>query len=203
RGGYCFEHNTLLLEVLRALGFDARPLSARVRYQRPREFTPPRTHLLVRVELAESWLADVGVGAMSPTAALRLASHDRQDTPHEPRRLLREDGLIYHQALLADTWVDVAELTLEEMPPIDREVANWFTSTHPSSHFKNRLLVARALPDGGRLGLLDRELSRRARDGRATKHTIDSHAELVDVLAAEFGIAVPAGARIEHATLAW
>src|SRR5688500_2747081 len=30
RGGYCFEHNTLLLEVLRALGFSARPLAARV-----------------------------------------------------------------------------------------------------------------------------------------------------------------------------
>jgi arylamine N-acetyltransferase len=32
RGGYCFEHNTLLLHVLLALGFDARPLSARVRW---------------------------------------------------------------------------------------------------------------------------------------------------------------------------
>ncbi|MEO8551026.1 MAG: arylamine N-acetyltransferase, partial [Kofleriaceae bacterium] len=72
RGGYCFEHNTLLLEVLTALGFHARPLSARVRWQRPRDYTPARTHLLVRVELDQSYLADVGVGAMSPTAALRL-----------------------------------------------------------------------------------------------------------------------------------
>src|SRR5262245_31633198 len=44
RGGYCFEQNTLLLEVLGALGFTVRPLSARVRYQRPRDYTPARTH---------------------------------------------------------------------------------------------------------------------------------------------------------------
>ena len=34
RGGYCFEHNTLLLQVLAALGFQVTPLSARVRLQR-------------------------------------------------------------------------------------------------------------------------------------------------------------------------
>jgi N-hydroxyarylamine O-acetyltransferase len=39
RGGYCFEQNGLLLEVLGAMGFDAKPLSARVRYQRPRDYT--------------------------------------------------------------------------------------------------------------------------------------------------------------------
>src|SRR5690625_4255835 len=31
RGGYCFEHNGLMLEVLRRLGFDAPPLGARAR----------------------------------------------------------------------------------------------------------------------------------------------------------------------------
>ena len=139
RGGYCFEQNTLLLEVLTALGFHVRPLSARVRWQRPRDYTPARTHLLVRVELDEPWLADVGVGAMSPTAALRLAEHGEQATPHEPRRLLREGDMIYHQARLGDDWHDVCELTLEEMPLIDRIVANWYTSTHPQSHFKHRL----------------------------------------------------------------
>lgn len=72
RGGYCFEQNTLLLRVLLILGFRATPLSARVRYQRPRDFTPPRTHVFVRVDFEDQgvWLADVGVGAMSLTSAL-------------------------------------------------------------------------------------------------------------------------------------
>ena len=41
RGGYCFEQNGLLLHVLQELGFAVTPLSARVRYQRPRDYTPP------------------------------------------------------------------------------------------------------------------------------------------------------------------
>ena len=203
RGGYCFEQNTLLLHVLEQLGFHVRPLSARVRYQRPRDYTPARTHLLVRVELDESYLADVGVGAMSPTAALRLADHGAQSTPHEPRRLLREDGRIYHQVQLGDEWHDIAELTLEEMPPIDRIVANWYTSAHPDSHFRHRLLAARARPDGGRTTLLNRELAIRGRDGRADKRTLASHAELIDVLAADFGLHLPAGTQLACAGLDW
>lgn len=203
RGGYCFEHNSLLLHVLTELGFDAHPLSARVRYQRPREFTPARTHLFVRVELEESWLADVGVGAMSPTAALRLAETGPQATPHEPRRLLRQGGLIYHQVQLGGEWHDVCEFTLEEMPPIDRVVANWYTSSHPGSHFKNRLLVARALPDGGRIGLLNRDLSVRGRDGRAERRVLGSPEELRTVLAEHFGLQFAPGTQFPCEALDW
>jgi N-hydroxyarylamine O-acetyltransferase len=201
--GFGFEQNSLLLAVLTELGFDAHPLSARVRYQRPRDFTPARTHLFVRVELEESWLVDVGVGAMSPTAALRLADTGPQATPHEPRRLLREDGLIYHQVQFGEDWHDVCEFTLEQMPPIDRVVANWYTSTHPASHFKNRLLVARALPDGGRVGLLNRELSLRQRGGQSERRVLSSPDELLAVLAEYFGLQFAAGTRFPCEALDW
>src|SRR4029077_3297684 len=56
RGGYCFEQNGFLLEVLAAIGFEVTPLSARVRFERPPGVIPPRTHLFVRVEIDEqSW----------------------------------------------------------------------------------------------------------------------------------------------------
>ena len=101
RGGYCFEQNGLLLEVLDQLGFEARPLSARVRMGKTRDVIPARTHLCVRVELDESWLVDVGFGGMSLTSALRLGIEGPQETPHETRRLVREGGRVFHQALLA------------------------------------------------------------------------------------------------------
>lgn len=203
RGGYCFEQNSLFLHVLTSLGFDAHPLSARVRYQRPRDYTPARTHVLVRIELDESWLADVGVGGMSLTAALRLADPGPQATPHEPRRLVRDNGLLFHQVQLGDTWHDLYELTLEEMPPIDRIVANWYTSTHPDSHFKTRLTVARALPDGGRLTILNRELTVRRRDGSTDRHLIASPDELLTVLAERFGLDFPPDTRFPCAALDW
>lgn len=203
RGGYCFEQNGLMLAVLQTMGYRAQPISARVRYQRPREFTPPRTHLFVRVELTESWLVDVGIGAMSVTSALRLADEGEQATPHEPRRLLRENGRIYHQAKLGAEWVDVNEFTLEEMPMIDRVVGNWFTSMHPQSHFRNRLLVARAAPDGGRIALLDRELSIRDRRGHANRRTIATQDELLDVLREHFAIDLPRGTQITWHGATW
>lgn len=203
RGGYCFEQNALLLHVLEQLGYRVQPLSARVRYGRERDYTPARTHLLVRVELEESWLVDVGVGTMSIGSALRLDEHGPQPTPHETRRLLRENGRIYHQVLFGDTWNDVAELTLEEMPPIDRIVANWYTSTHPDSHFKHRFLVARALPEGRRTTILNRDFSVRERDGKAAEQRIESPDELVSLLADTFGLVFPAGTRFPCTGLDW
>ncbi|MET0283542.1 MAG: arylamine N-acetyltransferase [Polyangiales bacterium] len=196
RGGYCFEQNGLLLHVLTQLGFRATSLSARVRLQRPRDVTPARTHLFVRVELdGDSWLTDVGVGALSLTSAIRLALDVRQQTAHEPRRIVREGGLFFHQAFFADGWHDVNEFTLEAMPQIDREVANWYTSTHPSSIFRSAAMVARAAPNGVRITLLGRELSIRQRDGQSDKRTLDE-ADVLPALAQHFGLYLPADARL-------
>lgn len=196
RGGYCFEQNTLLLSVLTALGFQAKPISARVRLQRPRDFTPPRTHVFLRVELGgESWLVDNGIGSLSLTSAIRLHAEGEQATAHEPRRIVREGTKLFHQARLGDEWTDVCEFTLEEMPPIDRELANWYTSAHPQSHFRNRLVAARAAPRGERLAVLNHEFSHRRADGSSEKRVIASADELLAILAEHFGLHFPPGTR--------
>jgi len=204
RGGYCFEQNGLLLSVLEALRFRVVPLSARVRVQRPRDYIPARSHLFVRVELdGELWLADVGVGGLSPTAPLRLDVGDEQPTPHEPRRILQEGGIWYHQARLGQEWHDVAEFTREQMPPIDREVANWYTSTHPQSHFRDRLMVARAGAHGVRHTLVNHELTMRRADGSVDRHQVATPEELLRILDEVFELRVPAGTRLACSGLEW
>ena len=204
RGGYCFEQNTLFLEVLRALGFAATAISARVRLQHPRTHTPPRTHVFIRVELPSGpYLADVGVGALSLTSALSLTERGEQPTPHEPRRITFEDGRYFHQVRFGDAWSDVCEFTLEEMPSIDRELANWFVSTHPQSHFKSRLVVARALPNGARVSLLNRELTLRPRGEPAQTRLLASPSELLDVLSEHFALHFPAGTEFDCPALDW
>ena len=42
RGGYCHEQNALFLAVLRAIGFHAEPLAARVVWMSPGRSAPPR-----------------------------------------------------------------------------------------------------------------------------------------------------------------
>ena len=94
------------------------PLSARVRYQRPRDYTPARTHLFLRVEIGGvPWMADVGVGASRLSSAIRLDADRGAATSHEPRRIIREDaGWFFHQVRFGDDWQDVLEFTGEEMP---------------------------------------------------------------------------------------
>jgi N-hydroxyarylamine O-acetyltransferase len=201
RGGYCFEHNTLLWYVLRELGFAPAVLSARVRIGRPRNYMPARTHMVLRVELDQaSWLVDSGVGGLSPTTALNLETEQSQTTPHETRRIVRigqwhgleqrsPDATLLHQVLLGETWQDVCEFTLEEMPLIDRTIANWYLITHPQSHFRDRLMVAKANPNG-RATLLNKELTQRDLAGVSRTTVIESSEQLQQVLDLEFGIRV-------------
>ncbi len=196
RGGYCFEQNGLFLEVLGALGFDAAPLSARVRLDRPREVVPPRTHLFLRVRVeGATWLTDVGIGGVSLTSAIRFEADVEQSTPHEPRRIVHEDGRWFHQARLGPRWADVYEFTGEEMPLVDREMGNWFTSTYPGSHFRHRLMVARAGAEGRRCTLTDTEFKIRGRDGHAETHPVGSPEDLLAVLDQHFGLSFAPGTR--------
>lgn len=209
RGGYCFEQNTLLLRALTALGFTAAPLSARVRLQHPREYTPPRTHLFLRVDIdGTPWLADVGIGGLSPTSPVRLDLLDaEQPTPHEPRRIVREEGRphprYFHQAKLGEAWADVYEFSLEEMPAIDRELGNWWTSTHPASKFRQSLMVALARPDGTRYGLLNREFTHRRGAEVIERFDLAGADHLLAVLAERFGLRFPSGTRFGEGEQPW
>ncbi|MCR6654718.1 MAG: arylamine N-acetyltransferase [Opitutus sp.] len=203
RGGYCFEQNGLFLSVLERLGFTVRPIGARVRWQKPADYTPPRTHLFLRVELdSDSWLVDVGIGGLSLTNAMPLAENAEHPTPRGPRRLTRDGTRWFHQAQVGGEWLDVCEFTLEDMPAIDREVGNWFTSTHPESHFRHRLIVTRATRDGN-LTLQNRELTRRAQGREPEVRVLENHDELLRVLASDFGLEFPAATRIACSELVW
>ena len=204
RGGYCFEQNGYLLSVLTRLGFAATPLSARVRWQQPRTAVPPRTHLFVRVEIdGVPWMADAGIGGLSVGKALRMDTSEDQATPWETRRLDGGPGLWYHRVLFGADWADVTEYTGETMPAVDREIANWWTSTNPASKFRLNLSAALAAPGGERRSLLNREFIVRRGGQVAERRLVASPAELVEVLGDAFGIEVPKGAALRAPNLVW
>jgi N-hydroxyarylamine O-acetyltransferase len=89
------------------------------------------------------------------------------------------------------------------MPLVDRELANWYTSAHPQSDFRNRLVVALALPGGRRKTLLNREFSDRQQNGATNGRVIATHQELLAVLAADFGLHLERGSTLACAGLDW
>ncbi len=190
RGGYCFEHNGLLFHVLRALGFRVSGLAGRVVWNNPPDTIPPRSHMILRVELEEgTYLADVGFGS-SPTAPLRLAPDVAQETPHESFRLLKSDGLYTLQCNLKGQWTSFYMFDLQEQALVDYQVANHYVSTWPTSHFVTSLIAARATADG-RYGLRNNRLSIHRMNGESEQRVLTSAAEISTVLKDLFGVVVP------------
>jgi N-hydroxyarylamine O-acetyltransferase len=189
RGGYCFEHNLLLLDVLRRIGFSAVGLAARVQWGRPAGTIGPRTHMLLRVDLAEGpYLADVGFGGPTPTAPLALRAGNEQATPHGSFRLVGAAGEFDLEARLGEGWASLYRFSPQEQLAVDYEIANWFTSTHPNSLFVDHLIAARSDPLA-RYTLFNNKFTVRNRDGTTEHRTLNDVAEFGEVLARHFGIA--------------
>ncbi|HEX3864037.1 MAG TPA: arylamine N-acetyltransferase [Stellaceae bacterium] len=191
RGGYCFEHNSLLLGVLAALGFEVHGLAARVLWGRREGEVRPRTHMLLRLRLPEGdFLADVGFGGVTLTAPLRFETGAEQATPHEPHRLVAGEtgGEIQLQVRLDGEWTRLYQfLPGDRQYPIDYDMANWFTATHPTSLFVSNLMAAR--PDADRrYALINRDFTIRPRSNSPERRMLADPTELGDVLTRYFHI---------------
>ncbi|SDL19624.1 N-hydroxyarylamine O-acetyltransferase [Modicisalibacter muralis] len=190
RGGYCYEHNGLFKRVLMALGFEVEGLAARVRWMAPPDAPPrPRTHMALRVVIdGEPWLVDVGFGSVVLTTPLRFDVTEPQATRYETFRLTPLASGLMLEAQLGDEWVPVYELSSEVQFDVDYELANWFTATHPSSHFRHDLIVALTTPRA-RYTLAHNRLSVRTPDGDLQRRLLSAD-EIERVLVETFGLRV-------------
>lgn len=152
RGGYCYEQNGLLKRVLTALGFQVEGLMARVQWLVPEGAPPrPRSHMVLGVQLeGETWLVDNGFGGCVLTGPLKLFSDEIQDTPHGQFRIVDVElgGVAERQvqANLSGKWSPLYQVAKGAWADIDYEQANYFTYTHPSSHFTWSMTVGRTTP---------------------------------------------------------
>ncbi|MFF2041485.1 arylamine N-acetyltransferase [Kitasatospora sp. NPDC058170] len=158
RGGFCYELNGSLAELLRALGFRVSLLAARV-FDGERA-GPPFDHLALRVDLDEPWLVDVGFGRFS-IRPLRLDTQEKQSdgagvftlTPHGDELDVAMDGRPEYR------------LGLRPYPLADFVPTCWWQTTSPDSHFTRSTTCSLPTADGGRVTLSGTRLIRTAADG--------------------------------------
>ena len=149
--------------ALEALGFSVTGLAARVLWQVTDDRPRPRTHMVLKVDLEDGvYLADVGFGGQIFATPLELVAQVEQSTPTGVFRFVETGSTFTLQSRADERWQDVYVCTLEPHLPIDYEMANWFTSTHPESFFRQNLIVDRLTPDT-HLRLFNRQLTRRHR----------------------------------------
>lgn len=190
RGGYCFEQNSLFSAVLSQLGFRVTLREARVR--RGATGLLPRTHLALEVQLPEgAWLSDVGFGGDGPLGPVPFGGEEVR-VQAERCRILGEGPRQVLQVWRDDTWLDLYSLEPSEVHPIDLEMANHYTSTHPASRFVQTLTVQRSTPDA-RWILRNLELS--CRRGERLEQEAVSREGLLALLRERFGIDLPDGVR--------
>ena len=204
RGGYCFEHNLLFSHALQAIGFRVTGLAARVLWNMPEDAITPRSHMLLRVDLnGTSYVVDAGFGVLTLTGPLRLEPDIEQMTPHEPFRLVRLGDEFLMQADMRGEWKSLYRFDLQEQFMPDYEVANWYMSTHPDSHFRAGLIAARPVPDR-RYALRNNEFKVHALNGETERRLIGNAAELRKILEEDFRVRLPrapeVGALLERLT---
>jgi N-hydroxyarylamine O-acetyltransferase len=199
RGGYCYEHNLLLSDVLQQLGFQVRWLAARVLWNVPEGTVRPRSHMLLLIELPEGrYVADVGFGGLTLTGPLRLQGGIEQQTPHEPFRLIATGEGHVMEARIDGAWRALYAFDLQEQVLTDYEIVNWYLCNNPGSHFVTGLVAAR--PDRGcRYALRGTEFAVHSLTAGTERRVLTSAAELLTVLQNTFHITLPEGPELEAA----
>jgi len=185
RGGFCYELNGLFCELLTALGFRVSMLSGCVRRD-DGGFGPEFDHMLLKVELEEPWLADVGFGeSFVDPLPLRVGAAKAEDghlfgvtAENGGWELHRRDSDGIEVPLYR--FSDVAHQLSEYVPMCD------YHQTSPESSFTRRRICTMAKPDG-RITLAGMRLIE-TKDGSRRETLLTSEAELRNCLLEQFGV---------------
>ncbi|MFJ8330720.1 arylamine N-acetyltransferase [Streptomyces sp. NPDC094437] len=191
RGGFCYELNGLLGELLGALGFGVTLLAARTYGGRGRLGVPyDHLALLVRTVDGGEWLADVGFGAHSHLP-LAFGERGEQVDPAGTFRIADAEpdaaGVGLDLVVLFD---EEPQYRLELRPRVldDFVIGAWWQATAPTSHFMRSLVCSRITEDGGRITLSGRTLKQTGPDGKRQQQELGTDAEVLAAYRERFGI---------------
>lgn len=196
RGGYCFEHTSLMRRALQTLGFTTEQHLARVWVGgRPEKDCPrPATHTSLKVEAdGRLWLVDVGFGGFLPNRPLAWQPLTSQNTDYGQFRLAEtRDGYLL-ESWHRDHWSALYEILDFNWQAADLKVANHYTATHPASHFRSGLMVALTGPSQ-RITLAGNRLRYAPIDGKHQDERLNASG-LAKTLETVFGLKVEPGWR--------
>jgi N-hydroxyarylamine O-acetyltransferase len=190
RGGYCYEHATLLAAGLSYAGFRPASHAARVIFVRSR-IEAPRTHMFLTVELGGmTYVLDPGYGGHGPLVPMPLVEDAIVRNGRDAHRLVRRDGEWVLEADIEGTMKPLWTSTLELESAADFVMANHFTSTWAQSPFVTMLLMRALTPDGRRVSIANRDVTV-ARDGVFEKSQLADRSALRKLLQDHFGFDLP------------
>jgi N-hydroxyarylamine O-acetyltransferase len=199
RGGYCFEHGTLLAAALEEIGFAPARHMARVVLITPRSASP-RTHMFLTVPLpGGTFVLDPGFGALAARVPLPLLDGGEARIGAGTHWMVRDGSEWVLRTQTPDRDIDCWHSTLEQENPVDFELGSHYTATHRASPFVNRLMMRGLIPDG-RVTVMNRDVTvRRAESAQSVQ--LADRAALHALLIEHFGIDLPEVERMRVPTI--
>jgi N-hydroxyarylamine O-acetyltransferase len=187
RGGYCYEQNLLLREVLSSLGFNIELQLGRVVWQREADSSAARSHLMLIADVeGQKYLVDCGFGTTTLTTPLLLNDEEPQQTPNGLFKISKKEGM-YFLWIWKENWLPIYRFALEQVEHADLEISNWYLSTHPESNFKKNLVLSK-VDEEARYTFSQNTLNIRYEKGEKESVLINSNEELFAMLKTTFGL---------------
>lgn len=169
-GGYCFEHNKIFYLALSALGFEVRPLIARVMLNGDPD--TGRLHRLTLLDFEnEQYIIDVGFGAENPTTIIKLPTHcdankatvsaeasiqnyQTEQYKAEPHQVDKYEVVQYQvdqefqnsfliKKVEGESITTLYRVDLAEYTEFDCNIGHFYSHQSPQAIFVNHLVVSR------------------------------------------------------------
>ncbi|MEU6981639.1 MULTISPECIES: arylamine N-acetyltransferase [unclassified Streptomyces] len=190
RGGYCYEQNSLFAAALERIGFEVAGRGARNRSRG--DALTPITHALLVVTIdGEQWLADTGFGWQGPLEPVPLADGARVEQDGWVFGVVAEaEGVHLLRSLRPEGWADLYSFAPHSVYPVDFELMNHYSSSHPRSRFVGQVVVLRPGSEVRR-SLVRSALTSVRVDGTTEERTVGPE-ELAGTLDELFGIELDA-----------
>lgn len=184
RGGFCYELNSMFGWLLQELGFTVDFLSGRVFSKG--EFGPPFDHLLLRVEMGEPWIADVGFGDLFLEPLPLVAGEHTQNGDPYCLELDGEEAVLYRRRSPSQSWEPQYAFSLKSHPLEDFQDMCGYHQSSPASPFTQKSLCSIATPEG-RITLSNNRLIQTL-SGQRHQRKITTTEEYKALLRSHFGL---------------
>lgn len=151
RGGFCFELNEALGNLLSSLGFSVTHLAARFILGEPADRLPMRRHHVLLVHLPDGdWLCDAGIMREAPRVALKLTPGLVQGDGIGEYKFVTDPfyGNILMQKLPGQDFVPFFGFTMEPQINADFVMPCFYCEKHPGSPFIHGNMVGIHTPTG-------------------------------------------------------
>lgn len=141
RGGYCFEQNGLLFEILEELGFSPKLFLGRVIHNK--DTHPGLTHRITMIEYeGGQYVLDVGFGFLGPSLPIPMSGVESNDGRRTFRIAESCSGEYRMQVLKDGDFYSLYRFELARYGQADCELGHFFSHRHPEANFVNHLVVS-------------------------------------------------------------